>query len=162
MFVSFRYPTKKQNHIWLKRRQKTPPSIIAKELGVSRPFVSQAQRIAEQRIKKLMLNAAQVNRIKIQNVSSQYGFAIGYCHSNKSQTYITYSPEYRIQVWFDHEGDCASCAEQSDCVRILRGLAEEWKIGISKDLPPTKIAKTLFDTIVERLGWDRNGKRQDF
>jgi hypothetical protein len=153
LFTSFRYPTKKQNLIWLKRRQKTPPSIIAKELGVSRPFVSQAQRIAEQRIKKLLLNAAQVNRVKIHDMSSEYGFAQGFCPATNARTYITYSPDYRVHIWFDHEGDCSSCEEESECARILQGLAKEWNIGLPINLPPTKIARTLFDKIIERLGW---------
>ncbi|MHA3961990.1 MAG: hypothetical protein AM325_000505 [Candidatus Thorarchaeota archaeon SMTZ1-45] len=155
MFTSFRYPTKKQNLIWLKRRQKIAPSVIAQELQVSRPFVSQAQRIAEQRIKKLLLNAAQVNRIKIHNVSTRYGFALGFCPANNARTFITYSPDYRVQVWFDHEGDCSNCEEETECGRILRGLAEEWNIGIPIGMPPTRIAKILFERIIERLGWGK-------
>jgi hypothetical protein len=157
VFTHFRYPTKRQSNIWLKRRQKVPPSVIARELKVSRPFVSQAQRIAEHRIEKLLLNAAQVNRIRVHEISSEYGFALGFCPANNAKTYITYSPEYRIQVWFDHEGDCSSCDEAGECERILRGLAVEWGIGMPRNMAPTKIAKTLFEKIMERLGWSEKG-----
>ena len=150
---SFRYPTKQQNLIWLKRRRKTPPSVIAKELKVSRPFVSQAQRIAEGRIKNLILAAAHMNRIHIDQISPKYGFAVGYNHANDSRTFITYSPEYRVQVWFDHEGDCQTCELASECDRILRGLAAEWEFSIPMDMPPTQVAKTLFEKIMVRLGW---------
>jgi hypothetical protein len=153
LFIHFRYPTNKQNAIWLKRRQNIAPSQIATQLKVSRPFVSQAQKIAERRIKKLLINAAEVNRIKIQNLSTEYGFAVGFCPTHQSKTYITYSPEYRVQVWFDHEGDCDTCEESDHCTKILRGLAIEWEIGLPNNVPPTKIAKTLFTKIMERIGW---------
>jgi hypothetical protein len=152
---SFRYPTKQQNLIWMKRRLQIPPSVIAKELDVSRPFVSQAQRIAENRIKKLLLTAAHMNRITIDNISPRYGFAVGYNPASESKTYITYSPEFRVQVWFDHEGECQKCELASECDRILRGLAVEWGLSIPKYMQPTKVAKTLFERIMRRLGWDQ-------
>lgn len=155
MYSSFRYPTKRQNQIWMKRRLKIPPSIIAEELKVSRPFVSQAQRIAEQRIKKLMLTAAEMNRIQIENISSQYGFAVGYNPASETRSYITYSPEYRIQVWFDHEGDCQKCELASECDKILRGLAVEWGFSLAGNVQPTQVAKVLFKKIMGRLGWDQ-------
>ncbi|MCF2137855.1 MAG: hypothetical protein K9W43_11545 [Candidatus Thorarchaeota archaeon] len=151
---SFRYPTKRQSIIWLKRRQEVPPSQIAVELGVSRPFVSQAQRIAEQRISKLLVHTAKMNRIKLEHISKRYGFAIGYCPANKTTAYITYSPEYQIQVWYDHEGDCSSCPLHDECEQILKGLALEWKIGIPQGKQPTEIAKFLFDNIKRRLSWE--------
>lgn len=153
MFSNLRYPTKQQNLIWLKRRSKIAPSVIAKELDVSRPFVSQAQKIAEQRIENILLAAAQMNRIRIKHISPEFGFVLGYNPANKSITYITYSPEFRVQVWFDHEGDCHSCELNSECDRILRGLAVEWDLSIPTKMVPTQVAKTLFDMIMERLGW---------
>ncbi len=154
MFSNFRYPTKQQNIIWLKRRNRIAPSVIAKELDVSRPFVSQAQKIAEQRIENLLLAAAQMNRITINHISPEFGFALGYNPANESNTYITYSPEFRVQVWFDHEGDCHSCELNSECDRILRGLAVEWGFSIPTKMVPTQVAKTLFDKIMRQLGWE--------
>jgi hypothetical protein len=72
MYLTLRYPTPKQSKIWLRRRQKALPSIIAKEFNVSRPFVSKAQRIAEERIGKLLKHAASVNRIKLDHMSTHY------------------------------------------------------------------------------------------
>lgn len=154
MFSHFRYPTKQQSTIWLKRRSNVPPSVIAKELKVSRPFVSQAQKIAEGRIKKLILAAAQMNRITIDNISTEFGFARGFNPATTAKTYITFSPEFRVQVWFDHEGDCNKCELHSECDRILRGLAIEWGFSIPKEMNPTEVAKTLFDRIMGRLGWE--------
>jgi hypothetical protein len=154
MYSHFRYPTKQQSQIWLKRRSKVPPSIIAKELKVSRPFVSQAQKIAEGRIKKLLLSAAQMNRISIDDISTESGFARGFNPATSAKTYITFSPEFRVQIWFDHEGDCGKCELYSECDRILRGLAVEWEFSIPKEMNPSQVAKTLFDKIMRRLGWE--------
>jgi hypothetical protein len=128
--------------------------VIAKELKVSRPFVSQAQRIAKGRIKKLILAAAQMNRITIDNISTDFGFARGFNPATEAKTYITFSPEFRVQVWYDHEGDCGKCELHTECDRILRGLAAEWGFSIPNDMNPTEVAKTLFDKIMRRLGWE--------
>lgn len=152
MFSNIRYPTKQQNLIWLKRRSGIAPSVIAKELDVSRPFISQSQKIAEQRIEIILRAAAQMNRITLNHISPEFGFASGYNPANESNTYITYSPEFKVQVWFDHEGDCDNCESNFECDRILRGLAVEWDLSIPKEMVPTQVAQTLFDRIKKRLG----------
>lgn len=155
MFSSLRYPTKQQSLIWLKRRQGVIPSAIAKEMGVSRPFISKAQGIAEARIEKLLRNAAYVNRINIEQISGKYGFAVGYCSAYDSRTYVTYSPTIGVQMWFSHKGECQSCAQLNECEKILKELGKEWRIKIPAALQPTDIAVYLFDSIVGRLGWIR-------
>lgn len=153
MYLTLRYPTPKQGLIWLKRRQKVLPSDIAKEFSVSRPFVSKAQRIAEERIGKLLEHAASVNRIKLRNISPEYGFAVGYCSANQMDTFILYSPKIGVQTWFDHEGECGSCAELSECTRTLTQLADEWKIELRGKKTPSDMAGHLFNAIMRRLKW---------
>ena len=153
MFLYLRYPTKQQGHIWLKRRQEKRPSSIAEELQVSRPFVSKAQRIAETRIKKLLLHTAMVNRIQVQHLSPLYGFAVGYCPAYQTDTYIIYSPKLGVQTWFTHKGECNSCVQRSDCEKILRQFAHEWEIPIPDHSTPTEAALHLFTTIKRRLKW---------
>ncbi|MFW9974758.1 MAG: hypothetical protein ACFFDQ_05815, partial [Candidatus Thorarchaeota archaeon] len=148
MHTYFRYPTKQQGKIWLKRKQNISPSDIAKQMNVSRPYVSKAQRIAEQRISKLLKNAATINRISIEHSSSKFGFAVGYCPGYKSISYVTYSPQFGVQIWFDHEGDCGICPENSNCERIIRGLAEEWKTEFPSDFSISQAASFLFNTIM--------------
>ena len=153
MFIGLRYPTKQQSAIWLRRRQKVQPSDIAEDMTVSRPYVSQAQRIAEERIGSLLKHTAKVNRIVLDNLSSEYGFAVGYCHAHDSQTYITYSHKMGVQVWFSHKGDCDSCDLNENCNEVLRNLAEEWEITLAKDLAPTQLGETLFNLIMRKLEW---------
>ena len=158
MFTSLRYPTPKQNWIWTKRRQNIRPSEIAKELQVSRPFISKEQRIAEARIKKLLQHAASINRIEIDHLSTRYGIATGYCRANQTDTYILYSPNIGVQTWFAHTGTCDNCDEYADCETTLKTLAKEWGIPIKEELAPTDLAIYLFQTIMRRLKWEKKNR----
>ncbi len=153
-FPHFRYPTKQQGIIWLKRRQKIRPAQIAEELKVSRPFVSKAQRIAEARIKKLLQHAAVTTRIQLRHLSAYYGIAEGYSPAHQSEVYLVYSPKLGVQTWFVHKGECGSCTQLSECTKTLHQLATEWEIQVLKDSPPTDIALQLFTTIKRRLKWN--------
>ncbi|MHA1951243.1 MAG: hypothetical protein ACW99G_17175 [Candidatus Thorarchaeota archaeon] len=155
MFTTLRYPTKQQSLIWLRQRQKDRPSEIAKDMNVSRPFVTMEQKRAEGRIRKLIEHAASVNRVKIERLSAQYGIAEGFCHAYDSQTYIVYSPKIGVQNWYVHEGECGTCDMEDQCTKTLRTLAEEWEIGIPSGMPPTELGVFLFETIRRRLKWDK-------
>jgi len=153
VYSHFRYPTKRQTQVWIRRRKKVAPSQIAKELKVSRPFVSKAQRIARQRVSKLLVNAAAINRITISQSSPDHGFAIGYCPGMDATSYITFSPKFGVHVWFEHEGDCNECGETSECWRILKDLAADWEIELPSTKQPTEAASTLFRRMMEILKW---------
>lgn len=154
MFNTLRYPTKQQNRIWLRRRQKDRPSKIAKDLKISRPYVSIEQKKAEDRIKKLIEHIASVNRVTIERISARYGIIEGYCHTNNSKTYITYSPKVGVLNWYEHIGDCDTCDILDQCKEALHTLAEEWEIHASPDMPPTELSDYLFSIIRRRLNWD--------
>jgi len=151
--LRFKFPTKQQEFIWQRRRQEVPPSVIARELDVSRALVSKAQRIAEERIEKILVYTASTNRIEIRHISPRYGFAVGQSPANKTETYIVYSPTLGTQVWSNHQGDCANCNERSVCEEILHALANEWGLPIPRDLPPTDAVEELFITLMRRLKW---------
>ena len=151
--IHFRSPTKRQEFIWQKRQQEIPPSAIARELKVSRALVSKTQRIAEERIERILLHSASANRIKIRYISPRYGFAVGYCAANKSDTYIVYSPTMGTQLWFNHRGNCETCSEKQVCYEMLHTLAEEWKLPLPEGLPATEAGEVLFNMIMRRLKW---------
>ncbi len=151
--IHFRFPTKRQEFIWQKRRQEIPPSAIARELKVSRALVSKTQRIAEERIERILLHTASTNRINIQHISPRYGFAVGYCPATKSQTYILYSLALGTQLWFSHGGDCGNCSEKSVCEKTILTLAHEWNLPLPKGIPATEAAEELFIAIMRRLKW---------
>ncbi|MFX0078263.1 MAG: hypothetical protein ACFE8O_03400 [Candidatus Hermodarchaeota archaeon] len=152
-FTSLRYPSATQGKIWLQRRQNIPPSKIADQLEVSRPFVSKAQRIAESRIGTLLEHAASINRVQIRHISTSYGIAIGYSAPYDSDAYILYSPSIGVQIWFDHEGQCETCSQLVECKQTLLKLAEEWEISIDAEDLPNDMALHLFETIMRRLKW---------
>ena len=155
MFRYLRYPTKQQGLIWLRRRQKEKPSEIAKDLKVSRPFVTMAQKTAEERILKLLQHTASVNRVKIERLSTRYGIAKGYCAAYDTDTYIFYSPKIGLQIWYEHERDCGTCGTEDQCLQTLRTLAEEWEIPLPDDKPPTELGVYLVDIIGRRLKWNQ-------
>ena len=155
MFRYLRYPTKQQGLIWLRRRQKEKPSEIAKDLKVSRPFVTMAQKTAEERILKLLQHTASVNQVKIERLSTRYGIAKGYCYAYDADTYIFYSPKIGLQTWYEHKRDCGACEMQDQCLTTLRTLAEEWEIPLPDDRPPTELGVYLVDIIGRRLKWSQ-------
>lgn len=148
-----RYPSEKQAVIWLKRRQGIAPSIIAERLNVSRAYVSKSLKQAENRIRLLLEHEANVNRIRLHHISQRHGLAMGYCAAHKTETTITYSPTLGIQVWYDHEGDCDSCSEFSECTKLLDIIAKEWKIPLSMNAEPNRVAQDLFSKIKRQLEW---------
>ncbi len=153
LFTTLKYPTKTQSLIWFKRRKKVKPSDIADELEVSRAFVSKSQRIAKQRIMRLMEHAAAINRIELEKISAAQGFAFGYCPSQGANTYITYSPKIGVHIWLEHTGDCGNCSQKRECERILQALAEDWGFNIAEREPTTLKAKRLFEAIMGELKW---------
>ena len=155
VFRNLRYPTKQQSIIWLRRRQNERPSEIAKDLKVSRPYVSMEQKKAEKRIKKLIEHSASANRVKIDRLSARYGIAEGYSHAYDSPTYIIFSSKIGVQNWYVHQGNCGTCDLEDQCTETLRTLAEEWEIGIPPGMPPTELGVYLFETIRRRLKWDK-------
>ena len=155
MFSYLRYPTKQQGLIWLRRRQKERPSDIAKDLKVSRPFVTMAQKTAEERILKLLQHTATVNRVKIEHLSTRYGIAKGYCAAYDADTYIFYSPKIGLQLWYEHERVCSACEMEDQCTKTLQTLAKEWEIPLPDDRPPTELGAYLVDVIGRRLKWNQ-------
>ncbi|RLI54413.1 MAG: hypothetical protein DRO87_09360 [Candidatus Thorarchaeota archaeon] len=153
MFRDLKYPTSTQNRIWSLRRKQVRPVDIAEQLSVSKAFISKSQRIAEERIDGLMRHAARSNRIRLDRVSPQHGFAQGYCAAYDARTYITYSPKIGVQMWLDHTGDCSGCSELKECTRILKTLSEEWDLEIDESVPPTERASKLFQSMRRKLEW---------
>ncbi len=154
-FKSLRYPTPEQSKIWFRRKQGKAPSAIATEMGVSRPYVSQAQRIAERRIEGLLRHMASANRIDLKHISPQHGIAVGECPALNTTVYFTYTSAMGVQTWYRHQGDCKKCNMIASCNEILKTLSKEWGIKIPKDKAPTEVGVQLFDKIMEELGWTK-------
>lgn len=157
LYTNLGYPTKKQVDIWLQRRNNQSVTQIATRLKVSKPMVSKAYRIARGRIERLLIHTASTFRVDIDNLSSEYGFAVGHCSANDSQTCITFTPDLGVQIWFRHHGDCGSCDSYSKCNRYLESLAKFWQVELDNTLPPTEKGLKLFQNIMRFLGWEEEG-----
>ncbi|MHA1961556.1 MAG: hypothetical protein ACW99U_15145 [Candidatus Thorarchaeota archaeon] len=157
MYANLGYPTKKQEHIWLQRRNDQSTIDIAKKLKISSPMVSKAYRIALSRIEKLLRHTASTFRVDIDHLSSEFGFAVGHCSPSEELTYITYTPELGVQTWFSHFGDCNGCDSNKRCNSYLDSLARFWQVSLDHTLPPTEKGLKLFQNIMGSLGWDEVG-----
>lgn len=142
-----------QEFIWQKRRQEIPPSTIARELEVSRALVSKTQRIAEERVERILLHSASANRIKIRSISPRYGFAVGYCAGKQIGHVHCILSCHGTQLWFNHRGNCENCSEKQVCYELLHTLAEEWNLPLPEGLPATEAGEVLFNLIMRRLKW---------
>ena len=145
-------PTKRQITIWSLNRNEMKGREIAEKINVDPAYVSRSIKEANKRIKQLLKEAGKMNKIKLDLINAELGFARGYSHIFKITAYITFSPINGLQVWYEHKGDCSSCEESSDCRSSLLQEFQERNIEIpDSSLPPTDLSELLFKTIEERL-----------
>ena len=140
-----RYPTETQVEIWFLKRKKISGKKIAIQKEISPAFVSKAFVEAKKRIRSLLEETAKSNKITIDLIDETIGFTRGYNHTFKVVSYITFSPKNGIQVWYDHEGECAVCERYGQCRKILLQEYEERNIKIANPkLRPTDLGQQLF------------------
>ncbi len=154
---SIKYPSRKQAEFWSLRREffsKGNPkmSTIAAERQISLAAVSQTLKKANKRIRKLLESTARSNKICLDIISPEIGYARGKSRIFKVKAYITYSPINGVNVWYDHEGDCETCEEQTDCRQILFQEFQERKLPILDEaLQATELAEHLFRELEDLL-----------
>ncbi|MHA2105466.1 MAG: hypothetical protein ACW981_18735 [Candidatus Hodarchaeales archaeon] len=153
MFLSPRkekYPSEKQLEIWYLNRSQKSGRSIAKQLNVSPAFVSKSLKQGNQRIKVLFENTARSNKIKLDLLDPELGFARGYSHMLDIKAYITFSPTNGIQVWYEDKGDCANCEVFKECRTALLQEFKERNISIANPtLAPTNLGDELFKKLEE-------------
>jgi len=153
-----RYPSKKQVEIWSLKRtqitndQQTFGKELAKQMNISPAAVSQTLSKANGRIIALIKNAVKMNKIRVDLLSPELGFARGESLIFKTRTYITYSPENGVQIWYDHKGDCEGCEEFGECRRdILQEFKERNLRPPNPMLRPTDLVETLVKQLERML-----------
>ena len=143
-----KYPTEIQVEIWKLNRDKKSGRIIAKEKEVSPAFVSKTLKEANKRIQDLIANQANSNKIRVDLLDVELGYAIGYSKMLNVKAYITFSPMNGVQVWYEHKGDCASCELLNTCRNVLIQEFKERGIKIENDtLAPTDLGEILFQEL---------------
>ncbi|MHA2328631.1 MAG: hypothetical protein ACXACR_08930, partial [Candidatus Hodarchaeales archaeon] len=103
-------------------------------------------------VKDLLENAARMNKIKLDLLDRELGFARGMSHVFKVKAYITFSPENGLQVWYEHKGDCGGCEEFGYCRQTLLLEFKERNIKVpSPTLQPTDLGEFLFCILEEMV-----------
>ncbi len=148
-----RYPTEKQLELWKLKREKLKGKEIAERKKVTTGFVSKTLTDANERIRGLLEHAAHMNKITLEILSEEAGFARG-----KSAIlggilcYITFSPKNGVQVWYEHKGECTDCEKYTMCRDILLQEFKERNVKLGNpSMRPTDLTDLLFKTLEEMV-----------
>ncbi|MFW9997023.1 MAG: hypothetical protein ACFFD4_33580 [Candidatus Odinarchaeota archaeon] len=129
-------------------REKYSGRAIAKQKKVTPAFVSQTLKEANERIKALLQESARANKVKLDYLNTELGFARGQSQMLKLKTYITFSPVNGVQIWYEHQGDCVDCEVFEDCRAALLQEFKERNLPIDNPaLAPTLLSERLFDQL---------------
>ncbi|MFX1512321.1 MAG: hypothetical protein ACFFCQ_07030 [Promethearchaeota archaeon] len=147
-----KYPTDNQIEIWVLNRENLTGREIAKRKKVSPAFVSKTLKRTNRLIKDLLENAARMNKIKLDLMNEELGFARGMSHVFNVKAYLTFSPENGVNVWFEHKGECGSCEEFGHCRQTLLLEFKERNIKVrNPTLQPTDLGELLFKKLEEMV-----------
>ncbi|MFX0125784.1 MAG: hypothetical protein ACFFAE_19335 [Candidatus Hodarchaeota archaeon] len=139
-----KYPTKTQIEIWILNRNQMTGREIAAKRHVTPGMVSKTLSEANNRIEGLLQNVAQMNKITLEIISPQIGYARGISHMFDVTAYITFSPKNGVQVWYEHKGSCVQCEKYSFCRDIILQEFKERNIRIhNPSLRPTDLIEKL-------------------
>lgn len=142
----------KQFGFWKMRRTGMSNISIANQLGITRQGVSQALRQVDDKIEASLREMAQANRIQVGKIDVERGVLFGRSVPFQTGAFVFVSDKHGMQVWYDHEGDCAHCDQFTQCIEFLWDFAAELGIRIEKTNDPTKMAEELLAKIREMSG----------
>jgi transcriptional regulator len=139
----------KQFRFWKMRRGGMSNISIANQIGITRQGVYQALRFMDEKIDASLREMAKANRIQIEKIDVEKGVLFGRSIPFQTEAFIFVSDKHGMQVWYDHEGDCAVCNQFTQCIEFLWDFATELGIRIEKTNDPTKMAEELLEKIRE-------------
>jgi hypothetical protein len=132
---------------WKMRRNGTPNVTTANLLGITRQAVSKALLITDRKVESALRDMAQANQIEIEKINIERGILLGHSVPLRTGAIIFISEKYRIQVWYDHKGDCGTCRRYAECIEMLWDYANELGIRIGKTADPSEMAVELFTKV---------------
>jgi DNA-binding CsgD family transcriptional regulator len=142
----------KQFSFWKMRRNGMTNISIANLLGITRQGVSQALRVMDEKIESSLREMAHANRIQIEKVDVERGVLSGKSIPFQTGAFIFVSEKHGMQVWYEHDGDCAACDQFTQCIEFIWDFAAELGIKIEKTADPTKMAEELLAKIRGNTG----------
>jgi len=137
----------KQFVFWKMRRSGSPNITIANLLGISRQAVSKALLLMDEKIESALREMARANQIEVEKINSERGVLIGRSIPFQVAAIIFVSEKHRVQVWYEHDGNCGTCQRYTGCIELLWDYATELGIRIQKTGDPTKMAEELFTKV---------------
>nr|WP_319377461.1 hypothetical protein [uncultured Methanoregula sp.] len=137
----------KQFGFWKMHRSGMQNVSIANELGITRQGVSQALRAVDEKIEASLREMARANRIQIEKIDLERGILSGRSIPFQTNAYIFVSEKHGMQVWYEHDGECGTCNEFTQCIEFIWDFATELGIKIEKTGDPTKMAEELLAKI---------------
>jgi len=147
-----KYPTENQLKIWELKRNQFKQKEIADKRKVTIGFVSRSLSEANRRIEDLLQSVANGNKISLNALNGELGYARGKSHMFDVMAYITFSPKNGVQVWYEDKGDCVSCEKYSYCREVIQQEFKERNIKLeSQSLQPTLLIERLIIEIEKRL-----------
>ena len=140
-----KYPSDAQLEIWIMNRNKISGKEIAKRKDVTPAFISKTLKITNKRIEDLLVNTAKSNRITLNHIDPELGYAKEYHHTLKDIAHLSFSPQNGVQVWYEHEGECADCDIFDECRKMVLNEFKERNLKPkSETLAPTDLIEELF------------------
>ncbi len=134
----------KQFAFWKMRRSGVPNITIAHRVGISRQAVSRALQLMDGKIESTLREMAHANQIEIGQINAERGVLIGRSIPFQTSAIIFVSEKHGIQVWYEHDGTCGTCARYTECIELIWDYATELGMKIEKAADPTKMAEELF------------------
>lgn len=151
MSLSFGYLTPRQRRIWLLRLKGYTQAEVSRELGVTRQTVNKAFSTIDAKMRKALMEAAEMNRVEIRRLDSTKGYLVGYSPIFETDVIITFSSRNGIKVWYRGKEHCEECNQVEACRRTLLDEAEERSIQVPENIvksEPSGLADYLLDKIV--------------
>jgi hypothetical protein len=134
------------------KRDQLKQKEIAEKRKVTIGFVSKSLSEANNRIEVLLQNTANGNKISLDVLNGEQGYARGKSHMFDVIAYITFSPKNGVQVWYEDKGDCIKCEKFAYCREVILQEFKERKIKFDSPLlQPTLLIERLIAEIEKRF-----------
>ncbi|WP_460007600.1 hypothetical protein [Methanogenium cariaci] len=143
--------TDRQFAFWRLRRDGITNIRIAEQFHISRQAVSKALLTMEGKIEKTLLEMAHSNQIEVERYNAEKGVLFGRSVPFNANAIVFVSARHGVQVWYEHEGDCGSCARYTQCIELLWDFADELKLSLTTTDDPTRMADELFAKLREMV-----------
>ena len=148
------YLTDRQLEIWRLRFKGFSKAEVGRRLGITRQAVYDAEKYTLEKVESALRHVADASMIEVHYLDPSRGVLLGFDPSTSNRVIVTFSARNGVQTWHHEMPDCGVCRWKDRCKRRLLDEAEERDVQLSseeRELPPSKLAHTIFSKIVPGL-----------